>query len=1078
MKTKTLISAILCMATGTALADWCQPPAVGSNCPPPPRLLRPVNVNQPGTDISLYWQVDPPRYIPDGGWEEIQFSLDQFFSSVWDSDNLGLDPANGCAQTCISSCCQAGIRFTDFADSGATVWYRVRRCDQGPRCGPWSAGVWFKNGPSAPPGPVALYKPVNRFVAVNGCVAVQFTLPDRAERVEIQVASDAAFANPISPPHIVNGSLWINPFGVSIPDLCFQQSDPRDLFIRGVGFNDLGSSVSATAQITNGIAEKCAQISLGTGNGVIGSVTHVDSCYDADADEYLLVDKSRQARYANAPGHQHGGAMPVGSGSARDFWGIRSYDWRLGATKSSPYDLVWRSPDNIWSGTREMESALSANQNAELFYDLIWKWYGGWNSFDNKGTPGSSYTEVATIPISIQNPDCPFVGNASYDDGAVLYGLEDSAGRRYSGAADIVAHEWCHGVTEFGSHLNPWGESGALDEAFSDWCGVVMDYTNRHAGEFIIGEQLAGPGILRSLVSPHTPGFLNRPQPEIYLTDKYWWPAPGQPVATCAPSITSCDPFPKGNNDFCGKHINMGVLNKMFALLSLGDVDTPPLSGISVQGIGIENAFRIAFKANTERFWPRDATFQQAAAGMILASQQLFGEGSFEEAQTRLAAQAVGITINGTPVPQPTPVPTPTPPLPTCFGDCNGDREVTVDELLLAVNIAIGNSPVYQCSVADINGDGDVTVDELIRLVNISLNGCPTKLPVATSDATVGVIVNVVVDDVNSSPGSTINIPIKLTGGQNQVAGLGFDLTFPETILSSPVCDLAPGLTGFGIGTNVLPTGQRRYLIMDLSSTTSVLPDGPIMVCSATVLSTATPGSSYSVLIDRVVAANGAGHAMTTVTRGGFIFITAPPLPQYNVGGKVTYRSTGTIVPGATVQMTGTYSTQAVTDPTGQYTQTVPRGPWLIQPRKFGDTRGSITSLDAVYVLQMATGSRAISGTQLLACDVSGDGRISALDAALILQYAVGKIDKFPAAQLCGSDWLFVPFPAGAQNQFLQMPRLGNGNCQAGGISFNPLAGNAFDQNFLGILIGDCSGNWTPSPIAGSGSAASLEVRR
>ena len=50
-----------------------------------------------------------------------------------------------------------------------------------------------------------------------------------------------------------------------------------------------------------------------------------------------------------------------------------------------------------------------------------------------------------------------------------------------------------------------------------------------------------------------------------------------------------------------------------------------------------------------------------------------------------------------------------------CTADCDDGGTVTVDELLKAVIIALGNASVDACAVADRNGDGSVTVDELVR---------------------------------------------------------------------------------------------------------------------------------------------------------------------------------------------------------------------------------------------------------------------------------------------------------------------------------------------------------------------------
>jgi hypothetical protein len=61
---------------------------------------------------------------------------------------------------------------------------------------------------------------------------------------------------------------------------------------------------------------------------------------------------------------------------------------------------------------------------------------------------------------------------------------------------------------------------------------------------------------------------------------------------------------------------------------------------------------------------------------------------------------------------------------PTCVGDCGVDRQVTVDEILTLVNVALGNADVAGCRAGDLNGDDQVTVDEILTAVNNALNGC------------------------------------------------------------------------------------------------------------------------------------------------------------------------------------------------------------------------------------------------------------------------------------------------------------------------------------------------------------------
>ena len=68
-----------------------------------------------------------------------------------------------------------------------------------------------------------------------------------------------------------------------------------------------------------------------------------------------------------------------------------------------------------------------------------------------------------------------------------------------------------------------------------------------------------------------------------------------------------------------------------------------------------------------------------------------------------------------------------------CVGDCNGDGSVTINELIIGVNIALGSASIEECESYDVNGDGEVTVNELITAVNNALTGCPdTPTPTPT----------------------------------------------------------------------------------------------------------------------------------------------------------------------------------------------------------------------------------------------------------------------------------------------------------------------------------------------------------
>lgn len=61
-----------------------------------------------------------------------------------------------------------------------------------------------------------------------------------------------------------------------------------------------------------------------------------------------------------------------------------------------------------------------------------------------------------------------------------------------------------------------------------------------------------------------------------------------------------------------------------------------------------------------------------------------------------------------------------------------------MDEIARGVNIALGNFDLSECPVFDPNQDGEVTIEELIQAVNVALHGCVssgrTVRPVRNAD--------------------------------------------------------------------------------------------------------------------------------------------------------------------------------------------------------------------------------------------------------------------------------------------------------------------------------------------------------
>jgi hypothetical protein len=198
--------------------------------------------------------------------------------------------------------------------------------------------------------------------------------------------------------------------------------------------------------------------------------------------------------------------------------------------------------------------------------------------------------------------------------------------------------------------------------------------------------------------------------------------------------------------------------------------------------------------------------------------------------------------------------------------------------------------------------------------------------------------------------------------------------------------------------------------------------------------------------------------------------------PDVAVGGRVRYYHGDRAV--ADVVVTG----DTLTDATGAYALAAPLGGTLtLEPRRTGGWHGSVSALDAAYVLQHVANYRTLGPLEALACDTTGNGSLTALDATRILQLAVGMRSRLPAAIACGSDWAFFPDVAGAPPPTLVTPSFAGGTCTLGAIVHDPLAGAAAGQNFRAAVLGDCTGNWQPpamSALAARALAARVDVGR
>ncbi|HVN85318.1 MAG TPA: pyrrolo-quinoline quinone [Candidatus Binatia bacterium] len=70
-----------------------------------------------------------------------------------------------------------------------------------------------------------------------------------------------------------------------------------------------------------------------------------------------------------------------------------------------------------------------------------------------------------------------------------------------------------------------------------------------------------------------------------------------------------------------------------------------------------------------------------------------------------------------------------------CIGDCDGNGIVSVDELVEAVNMALGLIPWDQCPSLDCDGGATISVACVVRAINNALSGCFSDVGVASARA-------------------------------------------------------------------------------------------------------------------------------------------------------------------------------------------------------------------------------------------------------------------------------------------------------------------------------------------------------
>ena len=134
---------------------------------------------------------------------------------------------------------------------------------------------------------------------------------------------------------------------------------------------------------------------------------------------------------------------------------------------------------------------------------------------------------------------------------------------------DIIGHEWTHGVTAHTANLVYSGQSGALNESYSDIFGAFAEFYSG-TKNWTVGEGLPN-GAIRDMKNPN---LFNDPDE---LTDA---------------NFVAIGPKCNQNNDYCGVHTNSAILNKVAQLL----VDGGEHNGKIITPVGVEKTERLFYR--------------------------------------------------------------------------------------------------------------------------------------------------------------------------------------------------------------------------------------------------------------------------------------------------------------------------------------------------------------------------------------------------------------------------------------------------------------------------------------------------
>ena len=255
-----------------------------------------------------------------------------------------------------------------------------------------------------------------------------------------------------------------------------------------------------------------------------------------------------------------------------------------GSTGSSTTAFSYACPRNT---VKTINGAYSPLNDAHFFGGVIQNMYQAYT-----GSKALTFQLIMRTHYGSNYENAFWNGtNMSFGDGAsTFYPLV---------SVDVAGHEVSHGYTEQNSNLTYSGQSGGMNEAFSDMGGEATEYYWKGTNDWQVGKDIfKSSGALRYMNNPPLDGA----------------------------SIDNASQYTSGLD----VHYSSGVYNKAFYLLA------------TKAGWNTQKAFQVFARAN-KLYWTASSTFNQGACGVQTAATDL----GYTVADVTSAFSSVGVSCAG-----------------------------------------------------------------------------------------------------------------------------------------------------------------------------------------------------------------------------------------------------------------------------------------------------------------------------------------------------------------------------------------------------------------------------------------------